>query len=73
MGNANSGRRPDHQRHRLVLRLREQGLTLAEIGHRLGVTRQAVANMLDRLAAEEDLEPRRRQQLAGKQQPQAIP
>ena len=59
MGNANSGRRPDHERHVLVLQLRERGLTLAEIGRRLGVTRQAVANLLDRLAADQDLQPRR--------------
>jgi len=36
MGNANSGRRPDHERHRQVIRLRERGLTLAESGLRLG-------------------------------------
>jgi DNA-binding MarR family transcriptional regulator len=32
-----------------MLRLREQGLSLSAIGRRLGVTRQAVASMLDRL------------------------
>src|SRR5262249_36490002 len=48
VGNANS-RRPDHERHRLVLRLRERGLTLAEIARRLGVTKQAVSGMLARL------------------------
>ena len=36
------GRRPDLARKANVARLREGGLSLAEIGRRLGITRQAV-------------------------------
>jgi DNA-binding CsgD family transcriptional regulator len=39
---------------RLVLRLRRQGLTLAEVGRRLGVSRQAIHYLLRR--AERDAE-----------------
>jgi transcriptional regulator with XRE-family HTH domain len=42
MGGPNSGRRPDLGRRQRILRLRARGLTLAEIGRRLGITRQAV-------------------------------
>jgi predicted transcriptional regulator len=49
MGNKNSGRKPNQERRQLVLVLREQGNTLEEIGRRLGVTRQAVSDMLRRL------------------------
>jgi transcriptional regulator with XRE-family HTH domain len=51
MGHEKSGRRPDEKRRRQVLELREQGLTLAEIGRRLGVRTQAVSGMLARIAA----------------------
>jgi hypothetical protein len=50
-GNKHSGREPDHERHRQVILLRAQGVTLAAIGHRLGVTRQAVFAMLRRLSS----------------------
>ncbi len=49
MGNKNSGRRTNHARLAEMARLRDQGLTLAEIGQRLGVTRQAVHDALLRL------------------------
>jgi biotin operon repressor len=52
MGNKNSGRKPDYERRRLMVRLRAQGATLEEIGRRLGITRQAVSDMLRRLRAE---------------------
>jgi Mn-dependent DtxR family transcriptional regulator len=52
MGNKNSGRKPDYERRRQMVRLRAQGATLEEIGRRLGVTRQAVSDMLRRLAAQ---------------------
>jgi transcriptional regulator with XRE-family HTH domain len=42
MGNANSGRRPNLEQRRRVAALRAEGLTLAEIGRRLGMTRQLV-------------------------------
>jgi transcriptional regulator len=51
MGNKNSGRRPDYERRRQMAALRAQGATLEEIGRRLGVTRQAVSDMLRRLDA----------------------
>jgi transcriptional regulator with XRE-family HTH domain len=41
------GRRPDLERRRQVAELRRQGLTLKEIGNRLGITRQAVHQLLD--------------------------
>jgi transcriptional regulator with XRE-family HTH domain len=50
MGNANSGRRPNWRRWQQAAELRAQGLSLPEIGRRLGVTKQAVAHMLARLA-----------------------
>jgi transcriptional regulator with XRE-family HTH domain len=46
MGGPNSGRRPDEGRRRQILELRAQGLTLAEIGRRLGISRQAVQGAL---------------------------
>jgi DNA-binding transcriptional regulator LsrR (DeoR family) len=49
VGNKNSGRRTNHARLAEMARLRDQGLTLAEIGNRLGVTRQAVHDALLRL------------------------
>ena len=49
MGNKNSGRKPNQERRRQMIDLREQGLTLGEIGQRLGVTRQAVFDALRRL------------------------
>jgi hypothetical protein len=42
MGNGNSGRKPNQDRRRQMAALRAQGITLEEIGRRLGVTRQAV-------------------------------
>ena len=46
------GRPADEGRRAEVMRLRGKGLTLAEIGRRLGVTRQAVAIMLARAVAD---------------------
>src|SRR5947209_7465971 len=44
---AKRGRTPDHQRREQAARLRRQGLTLEEIGKRLGgISRQAVWQML---------------------------
>jgi DNA-binding NarL/FixJ family response regulator len=40
------GRPADTARRALVAQLREQGLTLAEIGRRLGISRQAVFQLL---------------------------
>jgi transcriptional regulator with XRE-family HTH domain len=40
------GRKPDWERRRLVADLRSQGLTLGQIAERLGVTRQAVHQLL---------------------------
>src|SRR5271169_2664024 len=37
-----SGRKPDLNRHRQVAELRNQGLSMAEIGRQLGISRQAV-------------------------------
>lgn len=45
-----SGRRPDPWRRQEMARLRARGLTLAEIGRRLGVTRQCVHLTLRALA-----------------------
>ena len=44
------GRPADDSRRSEVVRLRAEGLTLAEIGRRLGVSRQAVQLMLSRVA-----------------------
>ena len=49
MGGRGSGRPVDGERRREMARLRDQGLTLAAIGARLGVTRQCVKIALDRL------------------------
>jgi hypothetical protein len=46
------GRPPNLERRRLAAELRAQGLTLREIGHRLGVTHQAVSQMLERGAVQ---------------------
>jgi transcriptional regulator with XRE-family HTH domain len=43
-----SGRKPDSARRAEISRLRDRGLTLAEIGRRLGVSRQAVFDALAR-------------------------
>jgi transcriptional regulator with XRE-family HTH domain len=42
------GRWPDPERRRLVAELRDEGLSLAEIGRRLGITKQAVHEHLKR-------------------------
>jgi transcriptional regulator with XRE-family HTH domain len=42
MGGQSGGRKPALGRYEQVARLRAQGLTLTEIGQRLGITRQAV-------------------------------
>jgi hypothetical protein len=42
MGGPGSGPRPDPWRRRRVAELRARGLTLAEIGQRLGLSRQLV-------------------------------
>ncbi len=41
-----SGRKPDQERRRCVAELRRAGLTLQEIGRRLGITHQAVHYLL---------------------------
>jgi transcriptional regulator with XRE-family HTH domain len=46
MGGPGSGREPDWQTQRQVSELRRQGLTLAEIGRRLGLSRQLVHHHL---------------------------
>jgi transcriptional regulator with XRE-family HTH domain len=46
MGGKNSGRRPDLGRRRRAAALRAQGLSLAQVGRRLGVTKQAAAQLL---------------------------
>jgi transcriptional regulator with XRE-family HTH domain len=48
MGGHGSGRKPDRPRVEEMARLRDAGLTLAEIGERLGVTRQTVHRTLAR-------------------------
>jgi hypothetical protein len=54
-GLAESRRRPpDLARRAEVSRLRADGVTLSEIGRRLGVTRQAVSDMLRRIAGDDD-------------------
>jgi hypothetical protein len=40
------GRKANQERRRQAARLRARGLTLGEIGRRLGVTRQAAASLL---------------------------
>jgi hypothetical protein len=50
MGGRGSGPKRDAERDREMLRLRAEGLTLAEVGRRFGLTRQAVQKALDRLA-----------------------
>jgi DNA invertase Pin-like site-specific DNA recombinase len=49
VGNKNSGRKPNQERRQQIATLREQGATMEEIGRRLGVTRQAVWEMLRRV------------------------
>jgi hypothetical protein len=49
MGGSGSGRPHDDARDAQLAELRRQGLTLAEIGRRFGITRQAVKVALDRL------------------------
>jgi transcriptional regulator with XRE-family HTH domain len=41
-----SGRKPDRERRRQVTEMRTQGLSMAEIGRRLGISRQAVYSTL---------------------------
>jgi hypothetical protein len=49
MGGRGSGPKRDAERDREIALLRAEGLTLAEIGRRFGLTRQAVQKALDRL------------------------
>jgi hypothetical protein len=49
-GSARRGGRPDTARRREAARLRAAGLTLAEVGRRLGVTKQAVIYLLRKAA-----------------------
>jgi hypothetical protein len=49
MGGRGSGPKRDAERDAEMVRLRAEGLTLAEIGRRFGLTRQAVQKALDRL------------------------
>jgi DNA-binding CsgD family transcriptional regulator len=46
MGNRDSGRLPNLERRRLAAALRARGLTFAEIGRRLGITRQAATHLV---------------------------
>jgi transcriptional regulator with XRE-family HTH domain len=46
MGGKNSGRRPDLGRRRRAAELRARGLTLAEVGRRLGITREGARQVL---------------------------
>jgi transcriptional regulator with XRE-family HTH domain len=43
-----SGRKPNLRRRRQAFQLRDQGLTLSDIAHRLGVTRQAIWAILQK-------------------------
>jgi general stress protein YciG len=49
MGGQGSGPQTNTERDKEIVRLREQGLTLAEIGRRFGLTRQAVDYILKRM------------------------
>jgi transcriptional regulator with XRE-family HTH domain len=57
MGGRGSGGQPNHARRRQVARLRAEGLSLAEIGRRLGVTRVAVCRLLQRVARDRERPP----------------
>jgi transcriptional regulator with XRE-family HTH domain len=46
MGGPGSGRRTDPQRQRLATALRAQGLTFAEVGRQLGISREAARQMV---------------------------
>jgi transcriptional regulator with XRE-family HTH domain len=50
MGGSGSGRRPDWPRRRRVLALRARGLTFAEIGRRVGITREAARQLVHKAA-----------------------
>jgi hypothetical protein len=43
------------RRHRQIVWMREQGLSMSEIGRRLGISRQAVGDMLARIKEDDDL------------------
>src|SRR5438067_7487213 len=49
MGGTGSGKRPNVERQWQILRLRGEGVSVAEIAQRLGITRQAVSNCCRRL------------------------
>ena len=53
MGGRGSGAKPDERRRREMANLRAQGLSYAEIGRRLGVSRQCVQRLLQRAGAAE--------------------
>jgi transcriptional regulator with XRE-family HTH domain len=46
MGGKNSGRRPDLGRRRRAAELRARGLTFAEVGRKLGITRERARQVL---------------------------
>jgi hypothetical protein len=46
MGGKGSGRKPDLARRRRAAALRARGLSLADIGRRLGVSRETVRRMI---------------------------
>jgi transcriptional regulator with XRE-family HTH domain len=46
MGGKNSGRRPNLGRRRRAAELRAQGLTFAEVGRRLGITREGARQVV---------------------------
>ena len=46
MGGPNSGRKPNHVRRRQAAALRAAGLTVKEVGLKLGVTKEAVRQLL---------------------------
>jgi hypothetical protein len=51
MGASPRGRKRDQERRALVAELRAEGLSLSQIGARLGVSRQAISAMQQRIGA----------------------
>jgi transcriptional regulator with XRE-family HTH domain len=59
MGGPGSGRRPDLERRRQAAALRSRGWTLAQIGRRLGLTREGIRLMLRDAGPDAELPPLR--------------
>jgi hypothetical protein len=53
------GRPPNHQRRQQIARLHAKGLSLSEVGRRLGLTKQAVALVLESIARRPPMFPAR--------------